>query len=1795
MPELFIILLSYINLSNIPVDGYYKKNISSVSAMVDGVVASDLYYKEQYLYSGRLVSFRDWCLELFQSDFGNLLTEALQENLKKKGGESEGIIPKIDLSLNVPKGLSYIIGEGGHLSVNGSQEISLDISRNQSSSAIMRETYAFPQIKLEQRLRAMIDGTVGEKIHIAVNHDSEAREKENELKIWYGGDNDDIIQEIHTGDVRGLSGGRNQDVFGIQTSGQFGSTVFNLTAGKLQSNTSSKSEGFSISSDSIELFERSYDKDRYYYIGLSPNDSLISLFLFKESDEINGTPTKLITMNGINLGTTYFAEMTPGDDYEIRYLRLPDGKLSPYLKIMSYHSYSKLGIACTYSDSSGNIKSLGNIPVGGDTLTLIQFRSRSPDPSEPCWNLQMRNVYRFGTSNPTSLNVKIYKVVPGGDDQEIDPQSKKEYVQLLGIDSDGNGIVDPTQVLWGDGCIIFPTAQPFVDPALGKDTVSSIYRKKKLLDEEGKNFRIVIHSASPKKEFYISMGDLVDSSEVITVDKTHTLKRGTDYTIDYTTGRVVFTESANLTPDSKIGYTYDTRPLFTFTSRYIAKTEIKTKPFTNSNLNLNLAFQSSSNPERRPKMGMEPSHISLGKVSFSTQGTPKVLNRIARKLPFVDRDSKSSININSSFGFSLPNPATNGKSYLDDMESVKLSRELFLSAGLWNYCSQPDSSLSINKLGKLDWFNTRIPLRRIYPDLPATQSYQYTSAMVLYFQPNMAISNPEESWAGIMKAFPSEENFLQKKYLEVWVKGDKGELVVELGTHMKEDIPRWGRNSLGADSIIPPNGIIDTEDRNGSFEIDPGEDTGLDGIAFDDDKWKYIPDSLDDGRDDFPDKLETFKDSIKLHRKEGNKRLDSEDLNWDHMLEIQSDFFRYKLDLSSSELVANYGEMGWKMYRIPLTDSTYYEKFGYPSFEKILYSRIWYKGADTTTRIMIASVGIVGSRWKNKGVRVYTTDSLNPSGGKFLITYRNSFENKDYIPPVESERDIYGNYLKEQSLILKIDTLKPNNFCLTESYLELPKLSSGKGYDFRLYKSLRFYSKMTSNADDSIMIFLRLLTDSANYYQFGTYISSEKWDTLDVKFQRFYKLKLDKDSIQGKYSIVGNPTLMNIAYLQFIALNPGSEIFTGEIYLNDITLKEASTEIGSDLNLSVSSNIGNLFPEISYRLTRQSAKYKQNLNELRDIGDRERISHNFGVKISAGEFLNEFLRMPLSFNMAQSSEAPLYKRNSDVFLPKKEREMETASNILRRITFNISRPSSSDKWWLKYTVDNLRISGSYSLGRIFSPENKADTTLSKTVSANYSLPLPHISPLILSGSSSSVFPSDIHFNAAYKSEVRNNYTYSMADSLYKPIVIRQVKEINSGFDFTYRPIRWIDVRYNLSAKTDLYKSNRFGQTVSLSERVTTSHNSSQFNCNTINLSYSNTFTQNHGIEYAKTLGDSLDVRGVSQNRIISINDNLRLNSYLAKLPLVSGFFKNMQPIRFTGTLTRNPTFSYLNSLPDYKFRYGIDLKPTNRITVLNSPSDGGILSRNYNLSSGFSFSKMTLDISGSLRETKPDEINLKNSVSPNKAITFSFPNVSIQIPEVCNYIPPLKKIARTSRLNISINRDSTTNIRLTEQGFSTGKNSLKFSPTLNLRLKNGIDLTVNSGYTKTDNYSNQTVKLHTQNESQDISVTGSYSFKPVKTGIQLPFLGRIKWNNPLNFKVQFSLRNNKGYSINQSTQNKEITQDNRNINFSLTGDYNFSNMVSGDLSLYYRNYLNRKLENEVTTGYGGKFHIFFKF
>ncbi len=1810
-----LLLLSYSNLSNIPVNLYYQGELSKNSTLSDNFIITTYYYNGHLLYAEPEKTIENLSDEAFKNNFRTLLTKKIRKSSAEasKARASEGIFQDIDLDLNMPRGLTNIIGEGGHLSINGKQDIALEVERTKYTYSYHESSPAFPQIILDQNLDANIKGTIGTKIHVQIDHNSERAEQDNDLKIWYGGASgmdseieDDIVQELHIGDIQGLGG---EKTFGISTRGKVGSTSFDLSAGKLESYEGEGSGSIDVSSYSKTIYEKDYVRERYFYTGL-PNpssDSLIEYKLFRSyPTNLDGElPTyTLFSFNGNYINQFPFKPLDKEVEYEFRELILPGNKKIPYFYLKN-RVEGYLGVYLIYADSTGNIDTLGDLT--GDTLELYALKLSNPVPSDTSWYLQMRNVYSIGTTTPSDITIEIDKIVVGENNQSTG-SGDSLFVNILGISANNQGRPKPGLIIWEHGDIAFPDQFPFLNPRLGADTVSEIYREEPPpTGEFGQNYEIIITTTSSStKSFTLEgkRGFIIEGSEQITAEG-KILTKGTHYDINYQTGEVTIKEEAALPPDAKITYTFKSQPFFSFDSQYKAKANVQSQPFKGSRLNFNINFLSRSDKGVfHSSVGKEPSNITTGNINFSLKKEPEFLSQFFSRLPLVDKDSKSRINIDGDYGFSMPNPATSGKSYLDDMESVDLSYNLELLERAWYNSSQPDNSVSISNLGKLDWFtNKRYSKSRIFSEYAsANYDENQTSVLILNFQPNTSIPDPSESWGGIMKAFSSEQDFSQKNFLEIWVLGEEGELIFDMGDKMNEDIPRLGRDPTGNYlTIIPPNSTLDKEDKNSDGILQTGEDTGLDGIRWDDGNWEYQTDSLDDGIDDYYGGSGSYTDSLRRHNKEGNGKLDSEDLNRDFALERRNNsFFRYRIDLSSTEYLEKEGLNGWKVFKIPLTDSLTYEKTGNPSLRNIEYTRIWLRGFDEETKITIAKVGLVGNKWQNKGVRFTSNDFLNPNGGSFKIGKKNTREDDDYVAPVERERNVLSNtYLKEQSLSLEIDSLKAGNYCVIENYLELPIENSANGYDFRLYKTLNFYAKYIGSETDSARIFLRFLKDSTNYYQFSTTITEEDdWDTLEVVLDNFTDLKVNNDTVRGDYSLKGNPSLKNVVFVQLGVINPSSETMTGEILFDDIIFKNVDNRRGNDISLNLSTNVGDFITGISYKINKKNANYKSSLDALRNLGDKEVSSQTFRITANAGKFLNRILDCPITFSTTQSEKTPVYRINSDVPLPAEEADSLTDRGYSKNLTINISRNSTSDPWLLKNTLGNLQLSGSYREGDNFNPFKSTDTTKSSTASANYNLRLPSLSPPIFGGQSSSLLPTNIRLKTTYEYSQTNRYNYK--DSTYDKGISPVKKDITNIGNINYKPIRWIDLDYSITTKNDLRERESFsdknffsdlGQDASLNEEFSASHSSDFLGINNLNITYKSSFDQDHSIDYSKSLGDSLDVRKCSQSRTITINDNFELNSLLEKIPLISKVSKIISPVKLSANFNKTGTFAYLNSKPDYRFRYGLETIPDSNLFESIKNTDGGYLNINYSASSGLSTSKIDVKIRAKLTEKVPDQLLLQSTTIAKKDVTLTFPDIDISVPNIQKYIPFLSSFVRRTNLSISIKKDSSYTKGLNNE-YSEGSSSLVISPGLDLNMKNGLRFNITPQYNTGKNYPSNMPEINYQTKS--LSVQCSYTLKPSPSGLSIPLFGNIKWDKPINLNASFKYRDNVSYGIG-SEGDKNYREDTKSIDVSLGGNYTFSEMISGGLSLNYRNDVNRRLENMTSTSFGGKFNISIRF
>ncbi len=131
-----------------------------------------------------------------------------------------------------------------------------------------RSTFTFD---FDQRIQMNVTGKIGEKLQIRTNYDTEATFSfENQMKVEYTGDEDDIIKKIELGNVSlplnsSLISGA-QSLFGVKTQAQFGKLTLTGVFSEQRSQTSSINVQGGATTTEFEIWGDQYEANRHYFL-----------------------------------------------------------------------------------------------------------------------------------------------------------------------------------------------------------------------------------------------------------------------------------------------------------------------------------------------------------------------------------------------------------------------------------------------------------------------------------------------------------------------------------------------------------------------------------------------------------------------------------------------------------------------------------------------------------------------------------------------------------------------------------------------------------------------------------------------------------------------------------------------------------------------------------------------------------------------------------------------------------------------------------------------------------------------------------------------------------------------------------------------------------------------------------------------------------------------------------------------------------------------------------------------------------------------------------------------------------------------------------------------------------------------------------------------------------------------------------------------------------------------------------------------------------------------------------------
>ncbi len=1770
------------------------------------------------------------------------LVEKLLEETKEQSQENQGLIPDVEIPVSMPSNLAFL-GEGGKIEIDGRNSITLG-GRGDYPLGYTRPGYEYGSpfsLEMDQTMQIRLTGTVGQKIKVQIDHDSERQDQsKNKVVLKYEGDEDEVVQLLEAGDTKAefpstqyasFPGGSKGGLFGVKGVFKLGGLKTTVLAvrdkGSRQSKTFTGGAEVRVETLWVDQFVRR----KFYKLGLGPNDTVISLILFLDdaNQANNRAKNAKFGIIAYNADTTselreegYFHQLWENQDYywlrkgviELASALSEGQRLGAYMVVVN----TQTGDTTVYGDISGDTLVLkmiapANLPrqidprtVGQDTLEV--------------WNYELKNVYQLYSASMAHSppQVRIFRETGQGE-ANPDGEGGKTYAQILGLDPDGDGYIQEVQIIDGvayklvdyrKGYIIFPSETPFMSDALAEPD-SLPYFKIPLDPSDERKYYMVVEYTEKVDQIFLGT-DILEGSVIVKVNG-ETLKEGTDYTVDYNSGILtILNEEKFADPNATVEISYDVIPSFALTKRSVLGLRADYELSDNVSFGSSLIMSSEATMDLRPSITEAPKRAAVAEADVQAEFFYDWLTRAVDRLPLVRTDAESKLSLQAEAARAFPNPNTAGEGYLDDMESIETSVDLKGSGyATWSYGSIPPGKDTSGFVQKIIWYNPRQEFRRgeVYPNLPEEEANDYqTDILKIYLWPNT--SDPEANWASLMHLLSqSGIDLSTSEFLEVYVRGDGLKLHVDIGYDIPEDAPR--RDASGK---IRGLDTLNTEDLDSNFVFNSAtEDVGLDGVAGADSEWHEG--SPDDGNDDY-----SFSDLNRANGSEGNGRWDTEDLDKNGVLNTQENYFSYTIDLDTTQPLYTYN--GWKYYKIPLRDSTRYEKFGNPYFDAVRYVRVWFDGFSEPETLWIADMRVTGNQWFSLGTEADSSALPINSPERFRTSYVNNEDNGAYYSPppgAKIREESPGYFEREGSLALIYENLLP-------AHTGIAKRGLTSKISLLDYKEIAFWVKPHPETQPPYpVVVFRMGTDSLNYYEFRYQVSSADW--VEVRFSldsltRFKKAVLDTTSDsagyhrEGSFAFRGNPNLSQISFLWFGIYNPHPERISGEVWVDELRAVGPRTDGGAAYRVKASLNAADLLS-----LDAQASREEADFQGLSDASKRTSTSSraDYSATLNLDKFFPKAwgLKIPFTYRGSSSLDLPKYSVSGDVLLEPHERLKERSISGSNSYSVQFSQTGAHGRW-AKWFVQPFRLQASRNTSYNIGPVSitKADQ---RSFSGTYSYNPRIKEPPKIFGKQIRYLPSS--YSLSYTLTDNWDYSYQRVSGTETESYKTQGRA--SG-NISWAPINNINLRYSLSKEFDyladsLLEGGGSGNQVRKSKKpkghpswsltrwweaghdedVSASWNFALFRgFFTPRVNWSARYSEDHSAskQSRDSLGNLVDIRDVSANTSTDFKLGTRLlGSILRVISKVEPVDTSGRegPLRQLakgwGTTTlgyrfqRDASFPALYGRPDPAFRYGFTQDPG---WGSANPLEWRVTETNtFSLSQGLNFARLSVRSNWELSYTYN-----QNPTQPTWSKNLTNPNLSVNLSDIKFLFPKdFSKRITSASLNSSFSQRFSWTEALPEREPMNRSVETNFSPLLQL------NLTVRSGpsISLSRNWRTSTTDAFGATPTRTVSQTGDWSLRVSQTiqnfgGFRLP--GRegkiLKLESELRLSFNLSISDNTQTTaywdeIYDTWSEPELTSSTYTKSWSFEASYKFSASVTGSLTYSEDMNLNRM----TNTGY----------
>lgn len=430
---------------------------------------------------------------------------------------------------------------------------------------------------------------------------------------------------------------------------------------------------------------------------------------------------------------------------------------------------------------------------------------------------------------------------------------------------------------------------------------------------------------------------------------------------------------------------------------------------------------------------------------------------------------------------------------------------------------------------------------------------------------------------------------------------------------------------------------------------------------------------------------------------------DVEDINQDYTLNEYEKYFQYRVSIRPEDLVVGNNHIvdkreysqtwrdntkstvTWYQFRIPI-DEFESRQGNINDFSSIRFMRMFLTGFKKPIVLRFGTFDLVMGKWRtydqplgaaSGGTLDASSVSLEENGEKTPVNY--------VLPPgIKREQDPSQPQLveaNEQALSLVVKNMSTG---------EAKAVYKNSTLDLRQYKRIQMFAhanaleqNTTRLQDGDLSVFIRLGSDyKNNYYEYeiplklteprsnyNRYVLADckaVWpeeNMLDVPLSVFTALKknrnkakaqgvasylapysmMDAEHPQNKITIVGNPSLGEVKTMMLGVRNNSAEIKSGEVWINELRLKEHNNSGGwaANANLNVQlSDLGSVNATGRY--------ISEGFGGLED-GVASRTTDNYGTysvttSLEMGKFFPDKAKVsiPLYYSVTKEKTTPKY-------------------------------------------------------------------------------------------------------------------------------------------------------------------------------------------------------------------------------------------------------------------------------------------------------------------------------------------------------------------------------------------------------------------------------------------------------------------------------------------------------------------------------------------------------------------------